>query len=84
MPELFFGRIGVASYSVYLWHIPWRVAFGQGSRAWMTPTAGDIVIEPSNLMEVKEPLCLSPTSPHAVEYEPAGDADKSENHQSGR
>jgi peptidoglycan/LPS O-acetylase OafA/YrhL len=26
MPALFFGRIGVASYSIYLWHIPWRVA----------------------------------------------------------
>jgi peptidoglycan/LPS O-acetylase OafA/YrhL len=26
MPALFFGRIGVASYSIYLWHMPWRVA----------------------------------------------------------
>jgi peptidoglycan/LPS O-acetylase OafA/YrhL len=46
MPALFFGRIGVASYSIYLWHIPWRVAVDHitgwmhvPQSAWIVPWA---------------------------------------------
>jgi len=43
MPALFFGRIGVASYSIYLWHMPWRVAVDHIT-GWMHIPQADWIV----------------------------------------